>query len=292
MAAHPSLSSPYVLPPRGNDPAEFPAKRPHPLAALLSALLPGAGQIATGQFGQGIVLLVLWGLWVAAFDVFRFPVSYWRWVLLLLAGVVLTLAASFRVIRAKTGGMRRVPTYLLALLLLIAVMSAAVWQYGAMRAAGFRFFYVGSGWMGLTVSEGDRFVADVRAYRHAAPARSDLVLLPTHGEPGPIAIKRVIGIPGDTVSSRDGQVYLNGQPLNEPYVDAPGVPIAWIENFAPVKVPAGEVFVMGDSRDGRLDPQAQWIGLVPDTQIEGKPLFIYDSVEDTEGNIRTPEKSF
>jgi signal peptidase I len=287
MAAHSSFSSPYVVPPRGNEPSAPQLKRPHPFAALLSALLPGAGQLVTGRYVQGLVLLGLWGLWIAAFEVWRFPVSYWRWVLLLLSGVAITTASAFRALRAKSGGMRQVPTYLMTLLLLIAILSAAVWQYGAMRAAGFRFLYVGSGWMGMTISEGDRYVGDMRAYRHAPPQRGDMVLLPTRGEPGPLAIKRVIAIPGDTIYSRDGQVYLNGKALNEPYLDAPGVLIPSIENFAPLTVPPGEVFVMGDGRDGRIDPEAMWIGLVPDSQIEGKPLFIFDSVADREGNIRS-----
>jgi signal peptidase I len=266
-----------------------PAKRPHPLPALCSALLPGAGQLLLGQIGPGLGFLALWALWLAAFYPLRIPRGYWGWTLLVLAGIALTEAATFRALRARSEGMRRVATPLLFGLLLLALGSAAVWQDAAMHWAGFRFAYASSGSMDKTISEGDRLVADGRAYRRARPQRMDIVLLPARGEVGQYALRRVLGVPGDTLAGRDGQVWRNGRPLREPYVTTPGVIIPAIYNFAPVTVPPGEVFVLGDNRDGRLEARAQWFGLVEDQAVLGKALYVFSSVNDREGDLRVPD---
>ena len=98
-------------------------------------------------------------------------------------------------------------------------------------------------------------------WRFSEPARGDIVVF--HSPiPGPVLIKRIVGMPGDTLSLRDGAVYVNGRRLAEPYVrrvdghPAPSEPFETGLPWAlqqPYKVPAGSYFLMGDNRTDSKD---------------------------------------
>jgi signal peptidase I len=90
-------------------------------------------------------------------------------------------------------------------------------------------------------------------------------------------IKRLIGMPGDTVQIRQGRVFVNGQALSEPYRHDP--PNA-LDNFGPVTVPARSYFVLGDNREDSWDSR-DW-GFVPESNIIGTPVVIYMSVQANE----------
>ncbi len=82
-------------------------------------------------------------------------------------------------------------------------------------------------------------------------------------------VKRIIGMPGDTVDIKDGQVIINGEVLDEPYYDG----VTTITDFSvsyPVTVEEGTVFVMGDNRPNSKDSRSSDLGLVPIEAIEGK----------------------
>ena len=90
-------------------------------------------------------------------------------------------------------------------------------------------------------------------------------------------IKRVIGMPGDTVEVKRGVVFIDGKQLNEPYLNPRPDPSAPQENAGPFHVPPHEYFVMGDNRDDSND--SRFWGYVPRENIIGTPLFIYMSVK-------------
>jgi signal peptidase I len=101
--------------------------------------------------------------------------------------------------------------------------------------------------------------------------RGDLIVFWPPSDPTKSYIKRVIGLPGDTVALRRGQVFVNGIPLEEDYV-----PKEYRDdNFSmpPVKIGAGRYFVMGDHRDVSNDSRT-W-GPVPRSCIYGKAVFVY-----------------
>ena len=87
-------------------------------------------------------------------------------------------------------------------------------------------------------------------------------------------IKRLIGMPGDTVQIRQGRVFVNGEALSEPYRHDP--PNA-TDNFGPVTIPARSYFVLGDNREDSWDSR-DW-GFVPESNIIGTPVVIYMSVQ-------------
>jgi signal peptidase I len=90
-------------------------------------------------------------------------------------------------------------------------------------------------------------------------------------------IKRLIGMPGDTLQIRLGRVFVNGQALSEPYRHDP--PNA-LDNFGPVTVPPRSYFVLGDNREDSWDSR-DW-GFVPESNIIGTPVVIYMSVQANE----------
>jgi signal peptidase I len=100
--------------------------------------------------------------------------------------------------------------------------------------------------------------------------RGDLVVFQSPTEPGKSYIKRIIGLPGDTVELRGGVVWLNGGQLEEPYVPAE---YRDQSNLEPVRVPPGHYFVLGDHRNASNDSRV-W-GPVPKQTIYGKAVFAY-----------------
>jgi signal peptidase I len=136
---------------------------------------------------------------------------------------------------------------------------------------------------GPTVSSLERTPLPVRA-----PRRGDVVVFKYPEEPGRDFIKRVIGLPGETLELRDKKVSINGQPLDEPYVhflEPPGTSSEFREvtsydvreRYGPVTIPPNQYFVMGDNRDNSQD--SRYWGFLPRDYIKGKALVIYWSYD-------------
>src|SRR5437764_322426 len=101
--------------------------------------------------------------------------------------------------------------------------------------------------------------------------RGDIVVFWFPDDPSKSYIKRVIGLPGETVQMRAGRIYVNGKELQEPYLD-PTLNVS-DDSRPPTYVKAHYYFVMGDNRDNSSDSRS-W-GLVPEKYIYGKALFRY-----------------
>jgi len=126
----------------------------------------------------------------------------------------------------------------------------------------------------------ERAVLPVRDIR-----RGDIVVFKYPDEPERDFIKRVIGLPGDTLELRSKKIYINGQPLDEPYVHYIDATHAASEvtsfdvreRYGPVNVPPDQYFVMGDNRDNSQD--SRYWGFLPRHYVKGKALLIYWSYE-------------
>lgn len=101
--------------------------------------------------------------------------------------------------------------------------------------------------------------------------RGDIVVFWFPDDPSKSYIKRVVGLPGDTIEMRDGTVRVNGSEINEKYLD-PRLNLS-LKSQAPVYVRPNYYFVMGDNRDNSSDSRS-W-GLVPKKYVYGKALFRY-----------------
>jgi signal peptidase I len=118
-----------------------------------------------------------------------------------------------------------------------------------------------------TLQNGEYVLVNRLAYKMELPVRGDIIVFVSPQSPDLDLIKRVIGLPGDTVKISAGKVEVNGQVLNEPYIAA--APIyngEW-------SVPEGSLFVLGDNRNDSSDSHA-W-GLLPIKNVIGKAILIY-----------------
>ena len=173
------------------------------------------------------------------------------------------------------------------LLVLAAVIALIVKAFLAQA------FYIPSASMESQLTAGDRVVVSRLAYRMHEPRRGDIVVFDDPTDPGgeqgflPVRlgrealealgvlkphgrelIKRVVGLPGETVSADGGVVYIDGRPLIEPYLDD-GVITG---TFGPVTVPADHLFMMGDNRGNSKDSRR--IGPIDEDLIVGRALAL------------------
>jgi signal peptidase I len=127
--------------------------------------------------------------------------------------------------------------------------------------------------VGCLAARSDRVLANRFAYRFIEPERGDIVVFhtpPAAAEecpaPGGVFVKRLIGLPGDTVEIREDQLYVNDEPLPEPYVNGGEVG----DPFGPVTIREDEYLMLGDNRDASCDSR-MW-GTVPRENLIG-PVF-------------------
>jgi signal peptidase I len=136
------------------------------------------------------------------------------------------------------------------------------------------------------------------------PVRDDILVFDSVEEEGLKVVKRLIGLPGDTLSMEAGQLYRNGQKVDEPYAvhadptrsEDPGQRAkmrAWqvphlaihdtasyhpdLQDWGPIVVPPDSFFMMGDNRDSSYD--GRYWGFLPRANVRGRPLLVYFSYD-------------
>ena len=129
-------------------------------------------------------------------------------------------------------------------------------------------FLVQGSSMEPTLHHGDRLLVNKLVYRFSSPEPGDIVVFRAPLNPAKDYIKRVIAAPGDRIRIEDGVVYVNGQPLAEPYIERRGH-----SNMPEQVVPPGSVFVMGDNRTNSQDSRE--FGFVHVDAIVGKAFIVY-----------------
>lgn len=154
---------------------------------------------------------------------------------------------------------------LLAWLAMIAVVVAAT--YLVVTFVGQRTQVSGES-METTLSDGDHLIVDKISYRFRDPERYDIVVFPYRLEENTYYIKRIIGLPGETVQIVDGYVYINGIQLDEHYgneiMEKPGIAAE------PVTLGEDEYFVLGDNRNNSQDSRTASVGVIHRDEILGR----------------------
>ena len=127
-----------------------------------------------------------------------------------------------------------------------------------------------TGSMENTFMIADKVVTFRLAYVISGPKRGDIVVFEAPDSPSEDYIKRVIGLPGETIEGIDGVVYINGEPLKEDYLKEP-----MKGSFGPYVVPKDHYFMMGDNRNNSLDARFWENKYVARNKIRGKALLKY-----------------
>ncbi|MGE5549313.1 MAG: signal peptidase I [Bacteroidota bacterium] len=128
-----------------------------------------------------------------------------------------------------------------------------------------RFCRVKGRSMEPTLHTGEWLWTDKIGYEIGAPKRGDIVVL-KYRDTRDKYVKRVIGLPGDSIEIRDQKVYVNGARLTEPYINE-----APLYDYKLAEVPANSYFVMGDNRNQSDDSRGS-VGPVPREKIEGRAI--------------------
>lgn len=196
----------------------------------------------------------------------------------------------------------------------VKAISTAVLLFLVIRTFVVEAFKIPTGSMERTLMVGDFLLVNKAVYgaeipgthtrfpAFAGPGRGDVVVfLPPH-DPAKNYVKRLVGLPGDTLEMRDKVLYVDGEPQVEPYVrhidplTDPGDPqMLWQlahfagsregrrgyrptrDNWGPIVVPEGKYFTLGDNRDNSED--SRYWGFVEGESIKGRPILVYYSFE-------------
>ncbi len=123
--------------------------------------------------------------------------------------------------------------------------------------------------MEATLSDGDNLILEKISYRFKAPERFDVIVFPSKTEEKKNLIKRIIGLPGETVwINNSGEIYINGILLEEHYgletIQSPGIAAI------PITLGDDEYFVLGDNRNNSMDSRFESVGNIQRKQIVGK----------------------
>lgn len=190
------------------------------------------------------------------------------------AGLSAAAAAhAWRLGRRRAGlpaGLPLLPRGLLLPALCLWATAQLPWE-GWLKDRVVRSFKIPSASMEPTLLEGDR----LWARRNQAPGRGDIVVFRPPDRPGEDYIKRVVALPGETVEIRRQRVLIGGKPLDEPWAvhRQPGRRVPGVDAMAPLVVPPGCYFVMGDNRENSRD--SRYFGPVAASAIYGRAYKLY-----------------
>ena len=154
-----------------------------------------------------------------------------------------------------------------------------LWDYAKIIIAVFviafllgHFVYINAGSMEETIMTGDRVFGNRLAYIKDDPERFDIVIFKYPDDPSQLFVKRVIGLPGETVNIVDGKVYINDseEPLDDSF--CPETPEG---SFGPYTVPEGCYFMLGDNRNHSMDSRYWQNPFVEEDAIEAEVAVRY-----------------
>jgi|SRR5271166_5520422 len=239
-------------------------------AALLSAIVPGSGQILRKQTKKAILYLGAFAFVLFLAWPMRLQETVIGLLIIKIGAIGLALIAS---LDAFLTGATSKSRYLILLPILAALLLGDIPTGGIILAEGFRAYSVPAPSMQPSIMQGDRIFVDAKYYENRAPKRGDIVVVRKHVK----IVKRVLAVEGDVIKGSEHHVWLNDQLLQEPYAHyIDGTNLAQ-RNFGPIQVLPGKLFLMGDNRDLSWDSRDPRFGQVNVQDLCGKPLYVYFS---------------
>lgn len=245
------------------------------LALLLSLVSAGLGQVYNGQWRKGV-----W-FFLAEVGLGTFMVLFWADFAAMLLCVSILVGYNLFVAGEAFASARRLRGFVpgpwnrwwvYVLFLLVSLGSGSVFEW-AVREYFFITYTVPSASMVPSIRVGDRFMVEVLAPEDRL-SRGEIVIFTLPETRGKDFVKRIVGLPGETVEIRDRTVLVDGRALEEPYArHTKAGMFPQRDNLDPVKLGVDEYFVMGDNREDSYD--SRWLGPVPRERITGRAGYVY-----------------
>lgn len=253
--------------------SDFKPRKPW-LAGLLSLLFTGFGQVYNGQWKKGVGFFVAeWVYSLAMIPFWSDFVSTLLCLAILLGFNVFVAWEAFSSAKGlrefSPGPWNRWWVYVLCL----CVSMASGFVFDHLMSQSYEAYKAPSGSMLPTLKIGDHFIVETLDLDYVVK-RGDIVIFPFPEDEHVDFIKRVVGLPGETVEIRHRQVFVNDNQLEESYIQhtkTSMVPVR--DDFGPLTLGADEYFVLGDNREASYD--SRWWGPVKRAKIKAKAKYIY-----------------
>ncbi len=245
------------------------------LALLLSLITSGTGHIYNGSLKKGLILCtvsIILGLIIPLFIG-----TFTGLAIGITAGLIFWLGVCIdawrEARRQRDYELQRWNKWWVYLLVILFNIGAGTALESIVTAYSYEAFKAPSGSMLPTLQIGDHFIAEILGENEPVH-RGDIIIF-FNEENDVNFVKRIIGLPGETLSIKQQVVFIEGQPLKEPYANHTKahffVPVR--DNFAPVTLDTDEYFVMGDNRENSYD--SRWLGPVKRQDITARTKYIY-----------------
>ncbi len=121
-----------------------------------------------------------------------------------------------------------------------------------------------------TLSSRERLFVNKFIYRIQKPERGDIIVFSPRYDSGKKYIKRIVGLPGETIEIKEGKTFIDGQPVEEDYLNQRMFGV-----HEKVEVPEDHYFVMGDNRNNSTDSRDGRVGFVDMDSIDGRAFWVY-----------------
>jgi len=258
------------------------------IAGVLSYLVPGLGQVYNGQLIKGLLIYCLFSIlggivFVVGLNTMKHsfpPLGLVLLFIFLIISLFALLVVIFDAIRSAVRfkgkyTLKQFNKWYIYVGVIIISLSVDYAMNLSIRGALVSPFKIAAESMSPSLFKGDLVLSNKLIYCSNNPRRGDIVIIELRGIS---YVKRVIGVPGDSINIKDKHVYINGKQLNEPYIkhiDSNTIPpqISERDNLEPVVVPPNGYFIMGDNRDNSMD--SRFWGTIDRNMIKGKLCLIY-----------------
>jgi|GEM_PF-4824195 len=240
------------------------------MMSLTSLCIPGLGQIACGRLQRGFLQIGAYLVCLSIFLQVRLMEYPFFGIAVVSMMALIRLYSAFDAYKISRYKNIELQTFRRWTYVLISSLCVLLLQAALLSVAEYRTCSVRGNLLYPTLHDHEILMTK---RGHTQNNRSDLVTFHPVSEEdaNTLYLGRIVAVEGDVVSLKNGNIWLNNQAVNEPYVYKKSNSFMQPINLAPVTVPAGYVFILGDNRYGFISSS---YGLVPSERIEGQILYI------------------